>query len=81
MMYNYNKVTKTIAHVFVNSKCLDVTYKNSQERGIRAHQLFDEVLEFDQVYKYKNPSSIKIKEVFNKIKTEVSEFEAQIKKR
>ena len=59
-MYNYNKVTKTVAHIFVNSKCLDVPYKNSQERGTQALELFDEVLEFDQVYKYKNPSSIKI---------------------
>ena len=75
-MYNYNKVTRKTAHVFVNTKCLEVPYKNGIERGIKAYQLFDEVLEFDQVYKYKNPSSEKIKQIFHKIQTEVVEFEA-----
>ena len=47
MMYNYNKVTKTIAHIFVNTNCRDVPYKNGYERGVQAYKLFDEVLEFD----------------------------------
>ena len=57
LIYNYNKVTKKIAHVFVNTRCLDLDYKNANERGAQAYKLFDEILEFDQVIKYKNPTS------------------------
>ena len=46
---------------FVNTHCIDFKYKNAYERGDQAYRLFDDVLEFDQVYKYKNPSSQKIK--------------------
>ena len=60
-MYNYNKVTKTVAYIFVNTHCIDHKYKNAHERGDQAYRLFDEVLNFDQVFKYKNPTSQKIK--------------------
>ena len=59
-MYNYNKVTKKIAHIFVNTECMNLEYKNAYERGLQAYQLFDEILEYDQVFKYKKPTSEKI---------------------
>ena len=37
LMYNHNKVTKTVAYVFVNTKCRDVKYKNAKQRGMQAY--------------------------------------------
>ena len=36
LMYNYNKVTKKIAYVFINTRCLDQEYKDSYKRGADA---------------------------------------------
>ena len=33
LMYNHNKVTKTVAHIFVNTRCMDLDYRNAYERG------------------------------------------------
>ena len=81
LMYNYNKVTKKIAHIFVNTHCINLEYKNAYERGLQAYKLFDEVLEFDQVFKYKIPSSEKIQQVFKSICKEAELFEKEIQDR
>ena len=81
LMYNYNKVTKKIAYVFVNSGCLEEEYKNSDEKGAEAYRLFDDVLEFDYVQKFRDLSSEKMRKVFNQINEEVKEFQAQIDER
>ena len=80
-MYNYNKVTRKIAHIFVNTKCLEQEYRNSQEGGAQAYQLFDDILQFDQVFKYKDLSTEKLKKVFQRIKKEVEEFEKELEDR
>ena len=81
LMYSYNKVTRKIAHIFVNTKCLEQEYKNSHEGGAQAYQLFDDILQFDQVFKYKDLSTEKLKRVFQGIKKEVEEFEKEIEDR
>ena len=81
LMYNYNKVSKKIAYVFVNSGCLEEEYKNSNEKGAQAYRLFDDTLEFDHVQKYKDLSSEKMRKVFRQINGEVKEFQNQIDKR
>ena len=70
-MYNYNKVTKKIAYVFVNTGCLDKEYKNAHERGSIATELFDDVFEFDEVIKYKDLPSDKVLQVFKKMRCDI----------
>ena len=64
LMYNYNKVTKKIAYVFVNSACLEEEFKNSDEKGSEAYRLFDDILEFDNVQKFRDLSGEKMRKVF-----------------
>ena len=49
LIYAYNIVQKSIAHIFVNTECNGLEYDNATEKGIQASKMFTEVLQFKEV--------------------------------
>ena len=77
LIYSHNLVTRTIAYIFINTGCSDVKYKNADERGRKAVELFQEVLGFEQIRTYTNMTKMAIIDELNAIQTKADEFNKQ----
>ena len=49
LIYAHNIVKKSVAYIFINTKMNGLTYKNAQEKGVKAAKIFNEVLQFSEV--------------------------------
>ena len=54
LIFENNLITRSVACIFVNDKSMGLEYKNAEQRGITAEDLFKNVLDFEDVQIYHN---------------------------
>ena len=54
MFYEFNLVTKKRAFVFINTECKGAPFINAEKIGKQAAELFQDILEFDDVQVFQN---------------------------
>ena len=60
LFYAHNIVTESIAYIFVNTESKGLQYKNAVQRGESAHELFNNILEFQVVVVFTDLSKTEI---------------------
>ena len=52
LVYQHNIVERSIAYIFVNTKCNGLIYEDALEKGNQASRIFKEILGFKEVSSY-----------------------------
>ena len=74
LFYRKNLVTKASAVVFVNSGASNYEYRNFEERGKHAADLFSDLFEIEHVEVYQNLPKVEIVDILNRFGQEAELF-------
>ena len=75
LSYKHNFVTKSISYIFVNKGCKELEYKAYQEKGKMTREVFEDILEFNQVQVFENLSKKEIIEQLEDLKNTARNYE------
>ena len=80
LIFAHNIVTKsrTKAFIFLNTECQEVQYINAQERGEKALDLFQRVLEFQEVTVFENKTKKEIIAKLDELEVYAFNFEKEM---
>ena len=81
LFYQHNIVNRSIAYIFVNTKCNGLPYENALKKGKHASRIFNEILEFKEVLTLTDYKREEIIEKLNHLKQRSKDFADEIKKK
>jgi len=74
MFWSHNIVASSAAVIFVHTKAINLPYEGAKERGELQTGLFKEVLKFDVVKVYTDPTKEKMIEVLDALRARAEKF-------